>query len=72
MKKYCDLYLQTASDILLAEDDMVEPNETKITPLFPELCINASNSAGSGLGGLARSGPTTLVSEKNDNNPVTD
>ena len=47
------------------------PNATTITPLSPELCMNSSNSAGSGLDGLVRSGPTTLVSKKDVNQSVT-
>ena len=46
----------------LDTEDNVEPNETRITPLSSELCIKVSNSAETGLGGLVRSGPTTLVS----------
>ena len=46
----------------LDTEDNVEPNETRITPVSSELCIKVSNSAETGLGGLVRSGPTTLVS----------
>ena len=52
--------------MLLSRLPNVAPNETTITPLSPELCINSSSSDGSGLDGPVRSGPTTLVSAEKD------
>lgn len=40
----------------------IDPKETSITPSSPDPLTNCSNSSESGLAGLDRSGPTSLVS----------
>lgn len=42
----------------------IEPKDTSITPLSPAPFTNSSRSSGSGLAGLAKSGPTDFTSEK--------
>lgn len=42
----------------------IEPKDTSITPLSAAPFTNSSRSSGSGLAGLAKSGPTDFTSEK--------